>query len=134
MPSALFSARVADCDIKEMANVILKYENQARSDSQQTSETKDFGAKILKHFIGQGSWIFSELLHGNEPAFLTKKAQQWSTEESYLWVKKVVVPIRVLNDGVERSLRPVTDYHIDRITRGDMTERANELVKAILAR
>ena len=42
MPLALFRARVADRDEKEMANAILKYQNQARPDCQQMLETKDF--------------------------------------------------------------------------------------------
>ena len=61
---ALFSARVADRDKKEMAHAILKYQNQARPNCQQISETKDFGAKLLKHFVRADSWIFFELLHG----------------------------------------------------------------------
>ena len=39
---------------------------------------------------------FFELLHGKEPAFLTKRVQKWSTEESYLLLKEVVVPIRMV--------------------------------------
>ena len=52
MPLALFSAKVADCDKKEMANAILKYQKQARPDCQPMRETKDFGAKLLKNFVG----------------------------------------------------------------------------------
>ena len=63
---------------------------------------------------------FFELLHGKELAFLTKRVQKWSTEESYLSLKEVVVPIRMFNDcAAERYLGLVTDCHIDRITRSD---------------
>ena len=82
VPPALFSVRVADRDKKEMANAILKYENQAHPDCQQMPKTKDCGAKLLKHFVGLDSGIFFELLHGKEPVFLTKRVQKWSTEES----------------------------------------------------
>ena len=58
VPLALFSARVADRDSKEMANEILKYRNQARPDCQQMLETEDFGAQLLKHFVGPDSWAF----------------------------------------------------------------------------
>ena len=51
VPPALFSARVANCDKKEMANAILKYQNQTRPECQQMPETEDFGAKLLKHFV-----------------------------------------------------------------------------------
>ena len=51
VPLALFSARVADRDKKEMANAILKYQNQSRPECQQMPETEDFGAKLLKHFV-----------------------------------------------------------------------------------
>ena len=77
---ALFSARVANRDKHEMANAILKYQNQTRPDCRQMRETEDFGAKILKHFVGTDSWAFFELLHGKEPAFLTKRVQKWSTK------------------------------------------------------
>ena len=83
VPPALFSARVADNDKKEMANAILKYENQARPDCQQMPETEDFGAKFLKHFVGPDSGILFELLHGKEPAFSMMRDQKWSIEESY---------------------------------------------------
>ena len=52
VPLALLSARVADRDKKETANAIPKYENQAHPDCQQISETEDFGAKLLKNFVG----------------------------------------------------------------------------------
>ena len=58
MPLALFSARVADRDNKEMANAILKYQKQASPDCQQLPETEDFGAQLLKHFVGPDSWTF----------------------------------------------------------------------------
>ena len=102
-----------------MANAILKYQNRARPDYQQMPETDDFGEKLLKHFVAQDSRIFYELLHGKEPAFLMKRVQKWSTEESYLSLKEVVVPIRVVNDRAERSLGLVIDYHIDKITRSE---------------
>ena len=57
VPLNLFSTRVADRDKKEMANAILKYENQAHPDSQQMPETDDFRAKLLKHFVGLDSEI-----------------------------------------------------------------------------
>ena len=38
---ALFSARVANHDKNEMANAILKYQNQARPDCRQMPETED---------------------------------------------------------------------------------------------
>ena len=62
---------------------------------------------------------FFELLHGKELAFLTKRVQKWSTEESYLSLKEVVVPIRIVNDYEERSLELITDCHIDKITRSE---------------
>ena len=51
VPLTLHSARVADRDKKEMANAILKYQNQARPDCQQMPATEDFGAKLLKQFV-----------------------------------------------------------------------------------
>ena len=95
---ALFSASVADQDKKEMANAILKYQNQTRPDCQQMPETEDFGKKRIKHFVRPDSSIFFELQHRKEPAFLTKRVQKWSTEESYLSLKKEVVTIRVINE------------------------------------
>ena len=84
-------------------------------------ETKDFRANCLKHFVGPGPWTFFELLRGKEPEFLTlnefRNGSEWSTEESYLLPKEVVVPNRMVNDCAERSLALVTDCHIDRITR-----------------
>ena len=62
---------------------------------------------------------FFELLHGKETAFLTKRVQKSSAEESYLLLKKVVMPIRVVNDCAERSLGLVTDCHINGITRSE---------------
>ena len=69
MTLALFSARVADCDKKEMAISILKYQNQAHPDDQEMSETEAFGAKLLKLFVEPVSMTFFKLLHGKEPAF-----------------------------------------------------------------
>ena len=66
VPLALFSARVTDRNKKEMANAILKYQNQACRDCQQMPETEDFGVKLLKHFVGTDSWTFFELLLGEE--------------------------------------------------------------------
>ena len=43
----------------------------------------------------------------------------WSTAESYLSLKAVVVLIGVVNDSAERSLGLVTDNQIDRITRSE---------------
>ena len=81
-------------------------------------ETEDFRAKCLKYFVGPESWTFFELLHGKKPAFLTKRVQKWSTEESYLLLMEVVVPIRVVIMTAQRDLSGlVTDYHIDRISR-----------------
>ena len=119
MPLALFSVRVADRDKKEMANAFLKYQNRAHPDCQQMPEIEDFGAKLLKHFVGSDSWTFFELLHGKEKAFSMKKLQEWSTEKSYLSLKEAVLPIRVVNDCAERSLGVVTDYHINMITRSE---------------
>ena len=79
-------------------------------------ETENFGAKRLKHFVGQDSWTLFELLLGKEPAFLTMRVQRLSTEETYLSLKKVVVPMRVVNECAERSQGLVTDYYIDKIT------------------
>ena len=119
MPLTLFSTREEDRDKKEMANAVLKYQNQARPDCQQMPETENFATKLLKHFFGTDSGICFELLHGKKPAFFTKRVQKWSPEESHLSLKKVVVPLRVVNGCVERSLEPVTSYHIDRITRSE---------------
>ena len=83
VPVALFSASVADCDKKEMANAIIKYQSQARPDCQRMPETEDLGAKRFKHFVGPDSLTCFKLLHGKNPAFLTKRVQKWSTEESY---------------------------------------------------
>ena len=58
VPLALFSAMVADRDKREITNVILKYQNQAHPDCQQMPKTKDFGAKLLKNFVGPDSWTF----------------------------------------------------------------------------
>ena len=91
VPLALFSARVADRDKKEKANASLKFQNQTRPDCQPMPETKDFEAKRLKHFIGPDSWTVYELLHGKEPIFLTKRVQKWSTEESYVSLKEVLL-------------------------------------------
>ena len=82
-------------------------------------ETEDFGVIFLKNVVEPDSGICFELLHGKKPAFLTKKVQNWSTEESCLSLKQVVVPIRVVNDCVERSLGPVIDYHIDKTTKSE---------------
>ena len=103
MRLAMFSARAADRDKKEMANAILKYQNQARSDWQQLPVTEDFKAKLLKHFIGPDSWTFLNCCMGRNRHFLTKRVQKWSTEESYLPLKEIVVPIRVVN-AVQRDL------------------------------
>ena len=48
-----------------------------------------------------------------------KRVQKWSTEESYLLLKKAVVPIRVVMDRAKRSLRLKTDDHIDKRTRSE---------------
>ena len=48
---ALFYAWVADRDKTEMANKILKYENQTRPDCQEMPETETFWAKRLKHLV-----------------------------------------------------------------------------------
>ena len=96
--------RVADREKKEMANAIFKYVNQARPVCQQMHETEDFGAKFLKHFVGPDSGICFELPHGKEPAFLRKRVDMWSNKESYLSLKKLVKPITVVNDCIERSL------------------------------
>ena len=53
VPQALLSARVEDCDKKELANAILKHQNQTRPGCQQIPETEDFGAKRLIHFVGR---------------------------------------------------------------------------------
>ena len=82
-------------------------------------KTEYFGSKHLKHFFGSNSWTFSQLLHREESALLTKRVQKWSTKESYLSLKEVVVLIMVVNDSAERSLGLATDYHIDRITRSE---------------
>ena len=118
VPPTLFSARVTDRDKKEMANAILKYENQVCPDCQQMPKQKILGQN-LKHFVGPYSWVCFELLHGKEPAFLTKRVQKWSTKKSYLSLKEVGVPIKVVNDCVKRSLGSVTNYHIDRITKSE---------------
>ena len=110
---------IADCNKKEIENAILKYQNPARTDCQEMPETEDFGAKLLKHFVGPDSWTFSELQHGKKLSFLTKRVQKWSTEESYLLLEEAVVPIRVVDDCAERSLGLVTDYHIDWISRSE---------------
>ena len=81
VPPTLFSARVTDRDKKEMAIAILKHKNQAHPDCQQMPETEDFGAKLLKHFVGPDLGICFELQHWKEPAFLTKREQKWSPEE-----------------------------------------------------
>ena len=96
VPPASLSARIADRNEKKMANAVLKYQNQVRSDCQQMPKTEDFGKKLLNHFVGPDLEICFELLHGKEPAFLTKRVQKWSTEESYLLLKEVVVLIRVV--------------------------------------
>ena len=70
---ALLSARVLDRDKKEMANAILKYQNQARPDCQQMLETEDFGAKLFKDFVEPDSWTFFKLLHEKEPALIPKR-------------------------------------------------------------
>ena len=70
VPLALFSARVADRDKKEMANAILKYQNQTSPDFQQMPATKNAWAK---HFVGPDSWTFFELQRGKKPAFSTKR-------------------------------------------------------------
>ena len=101
-----------------MANAILKYQNQTCPDFQKMPETKDLGAKRLKHFVGPDWWTFLELLHGKKlVALLTKRVQKRSTEESYWLLKEVVGSIKVVDDCAERSLWLVTDYHIERITR-----------------
>ena len=61
-------------------------------------ETEDLGARRLKYFVGPDSWTFFELQLGKEPALLTKRVQKWSTEESCLSLKEVVVLIRVVHD------------------------------------
>ena len=58
VPLAWFNVRVADRDKKEMANAMLKYQNQARPDIQQMPETEDFGEKLLQHFTEPNSWTF----------------------------------------------------------------------------
>ena len=63
VPTTLFSVKVTDRDKKEMANAILKHKNQAHPDCQQTPETEDFGAKLLKHFVGPDLGICFEMLH-----------------------------------------------------------------------
>ena len=73
VPPPLFSARAANRDKKETANVILRYENQACPDCQQMPETKDFGAKLLKHLVGPDSGIFFELLYEKKLAFLQRE-------------------------------------------------------------
>ena len=72
-----------------MANAILKYQYQTRPDCHQPPETKDFGAKRLKHFVGRDSRIVFELLLGKEPAFLMKRVQKWSAEDLYLSLQEV---------------------------------------------
>ena len=59
----------------------VKHKNQAHPDCQQMPETEDFGAKLLKHFVGLDLGICFELLHGKDAAFLTKREQKWSPEE-----------------------------------------------------
>ena len=81
-----------------MANAILKYQNQVCPNCQQMPETEDFGAKLFKHFVGPSSGISFEMLHGKEPAFLTKRDKKWSPEELYLSLKEVAVHIRVVDD------------------------------------
>ena len=98
VPLALFSTRVAYCGNKEMANAILKHQSQTRPDCLQMPETEDLGARRLKHFVGPDSWTFFGLQLGKEPALLTKRVQKWSTEESCLSLKEVVVLIRVVHD------------------------------------
>ena len=47
VPLVFFSVRVADRDKKEMANAILKYQNQVRTDYQQMPETEDFEVLLI---------------------------------------------------------------------------------------
>ena len=63
VPTTLFSVKATDRDKKEMANAILKYQNQAHPDFQQMPETEDFGAKLLKHFVKPDLGICFEMLH-----------------------------------------------------------------------
>ena len=82
--------KIGDPETIKNGGKLLMLNSKTSPDCQQMPETENFGAKRLKHFVGQDSWTLFELLLGKEPAFLTMRVQRLSTEETYLSLKKVV--------------------------------------------
>ena len=78
--------------------------------AQSMPQSKNFGSKILKDFIGHDSWTMFKLLKVNS-SFFNEPVAEWHTNTDYLHGQYVISNVPVVNDAAERALGLATEMN-----------------------
>ena len=106
---SLFSEQVPVSEKKKMTAALLDYTPTTNS-AQSMPQSKNFGSKILKDFIGHDSWTMFKLLKVNS-SFFNEPVAEWHTNNDYLHGKYVISNVPVVNDAAERALGLATEMN-----------------------
>ena len=104
---AFFSDYVTHTDKKNMRDALLEF-SPSTNTHQLMPDSRYFGVKSLKDFIGSDSWTMFKLL-GIDSSFLFSPVSEWDKSDAYLHGKKVLSNLPVVNGASERALGLATE-------------------------
>ena len=152
VPFCLFSEKVNTQEKQKVRQAILRYttDGQSAVDTTFNMSMPDFDpAKSatyqLHDFVGLDSWTFLKLVSTNYIAssdastsqdsddnplnFLNAHLSKWENMPSYVFIKKQVRNLTVVNDVAERGLALITEFHSSKTPKSE--EQKQYLYKVI---
>ena len=123
VPFAFFSDHVTDIDKKNMRDALLEF-SPSTNTHQLMPDSRCFGVKLLKDFIGSDSWTMFKLL-GIDSSFLYTPVSEWYKSDAYLHGKNVLSNLPVVNDAAERALGMATDRNTKKAPKSKEKKQAS---------
>ena len=118
VPVALFSDSVKDVTKKKIVNKLKSFEKKLCSKRFGSGFGKPIFPDIpkdnvdsidLSRFIGEDSWSIFMLMK-LDCGFLDTPVEEWSSDDRYLQIRKIVCSFSVVNDAAERGVKLAYDF------------------------
>ena len=109
--------------MNNMRDALLEF-SPSTNTHQLMPDSRCFGVKLLKDFIGSDSWTMFKLL-GIDSSFLYTPVSEWYKSDAYLHGKNVLSNLPVVNDAAERALGMATDRNTKKAPKSKEKKQAS---------